>query len=315
MVHVVLAGGAGHVGREVLDVLIEGQKHQLTVFTRTEAPSLADLGVNVVQVDYNDTDMLTGHLHGVHTLLSFIMPTTTQAGQAQKNLIDASIKAGVKRFAPSEWATRSDSGIAGYGVKDEVHEYLKEVNKDKMVLEYCLFQPGMFVNYLSFPYPSTKHLQLFGLQYDLQNRRAIVPTDGDFPISLTKVHDLARVVAEAIEYEGQWPEKGGVRGSHITSSELIKLAESIRGPFEIETVQAETIEAGKLNTSWIPMIELPSLPPGMDVRAFSEANISSVMAGALRGAWAVSDEWNKLLPDLQMTTVEDFLREIWEGKP
>lgn len=70
-----------------------------------EAPSLADLRVNVVQVDYNDTDMLTGHLHGVHTLLSFIMPTTTQAGQAQKNLIDASIKAGVKRFAPSEWAT------------------------------------------------------------------------------------------------------------------------------------------------------------------------------------------------------------------
>lgn len=188
------------------------------------------------------------------------------------------------------------------------------------------------MNYLSFPYPSTKHLQLFGLQYDLQNRRAIVPTDRDFPISLTKVQDLARVVAEAIEYEGQWPEKGGVRGSHITSSELIKLAESIRGnrfllgrdisllinsqgPFEIETVQAETIEAGKLNTSWIPMIELPSLPPGMDVRAFSEANISSVMAGALRGAWAVSDEWNKLLPDLQMTTVEGFLREIWEGKP
>ncbi|KAL5041791.1 hypothetical protein BDW71DRAFT_217434 [Aspergillus fruticulosus] len=304
MMHVVLAGGAGKVGREVLDVLVERQKYQLTVFTRTEATDLAALGVNVVQVDYNDKDMLTGYLHGVHTVLSFIVLTAAQAGLAQKNLIDACIKAGVKRFAPSEWAT----------VKDEVHEYLKEVNRDKKVLEHCLFQPGMFMNYLSFPYPSTKHLQIFGLQYGLQNRSAIVPADRDFPMTLTKVQDLAKVVAEAIDYEGQWPEKGGISGSRITNSELIELAESIKGPFEIETVQAEAIEAGELNTSWVPLIELPSMPPGTDVRAFSEAGISSVLTGALSGTWAVSDEWNKLLPDLKMTTVQEFLRDIWGGK-
>jgi hypothetical protein len=53
----------------------------------------------------------------------------------------------------------------------------------------------------------------------------------------------------------------------------------------------------------------------MDVRAFSEAVISSVMAGALRGTWAVSNEWNQLLPNLKMTAVDEFLRDIWEGKP
>jgi hypothetical protein len=37
-------------------------------------------------------------------VLSFIAPTV-QAGSAQKSSIDASIKAGVRRFAPSEWAT------------------------------------------------------------------------------------------------------------------------------------------------------------------------------------------------------------------
>ncbi|KAL4987423.1 NAD(P)-binding protein [Aspergillus falconensis] len=267
MVHVVLAGGAGNVGREVLDVLVERQKYQLTVFTRTEAIDLAALGVNVVQVDYNDKDMLTG--------------------PAQKNLIDACIKAGVKRFAPSEWATYWNTAYSNL---------------------------GWFMNYLSFPYPSTKHLQIFGLQYDLQNRSAIVPADRDFPMTLTKVQDLAKVVAEAIDYEGQWPEKRGISGSRITNSELIELADSIRGPFEIETVQAEAIEAGELNTSWVPLIELPSMPPGTDVRAFSEAGISSVLTGALSGTWAVSDEWNKLLPDLKMTTVQEFLRDIWGGK-
>jgi len=33
------------------------------------------------------------------------------------------------------------------------------------------------------------------------------------------------------------------------------------------------------------------------------------------GAWVVSDEWNRLLPDYNFTTVEQFIRQHWEGKP
>jgi len=97
------------------------------------------------------------------------------------------------------------------------------------VLEYSLFQPGVFLNYLSFPYPSTKHMHIFNLQWDLQNRRAIVPANVDFPVTLTTVQDMAKVVAEAIDYKAEWPERGGISGTRTTNSELIKLAESIRG--------------------------------------------------------------------------------------
>ena len=38
-------------------------------------------------------------------MLSFIPPFFDPENTAHKNLIDASIEAGVKRFAPSEWAT------------------------------------------------------------------------------------------------------------------------------------------------------------------------------------------------------------------
>jgi hypothetical protein len=46
-------------------------------------------------------------LQGVHTVLSFISTHLDQEGTAniQKRLIDASVQAGVKRFAPSEWAS------------------------------------------------------------------------------------------------------------------------------------------------------------------------------------------------------------------
>jgi hypothetical protein len=51
-------------------------------------------------------DELAGHLQGVDVVLSFIAPHDQQQGvSGQKNLIDAAVKAGVKRFAPSEWVS------------------------------------------------------------------------------------------------------------------------------------------------------------------------------------------------------------------
>lgn len=90
-------------------------------------------GMNVVQVDYTDKSSLTKNLQGVDVVLSFIVTMYDLENIAQKNLIDASVEAGVKRFAPSEWATRSHCGIPAYKGKDEVFDYLKEINKDETV--------------------------------------------------------------------------------------------------------------------------------------------------------------------------------------
>lgn len=58
-----------------------------------------------VQVDYADKVQLTKALRDIDTVMSFITPQTDPGNEAQKNLIDASIAADVRRFAPSEWAT------------------------------------------------------------------------------------------------------------------------------------------------------------------------------------------------------------------
>lgn len=54
-------------------------------------------------VDYNNRNELIEALRGVHTVLSFAQLLADPESIAQKNLIDAAIVAGVKRFAPSEW--------------------------------------------------------------------------------------------------------------------------------------------------------------------------------------------------------------------
>lgn len=57
-----------------------------------------------MQTDYGDRTQLAKTFRGVNTVMSFITAHTDEDSQAQKNMIDASIDAGVKRFVPSEWA-------------------------------------------------------------------------------------------------------------------------------------------------------------------------------------------------------------------
>lgn len=48
-------------------------------------------------------------------------------------------------------------------------------------------------------------------------------------ISLTTSQDLANVVARAIEFAGEWPIVGGIRGSELSVKEIIALGKKVRG--------------------------------------------------------------------------------------
>jgi hypothetical protein len=85
-------------------------------------------------------------------------------------------------------------------------------------------------------------------------------------------------------------------------------------PFAIERVKVEDLEAGNLNTSWAPAFSHPSVPEEQ-WPAWGKAVITSSLLAVERGAWDTSDEWNKLLPELKLTSIEDFLASVWEGKP
>jgi uncharacterized protein YbjT (DUF2867 family) len=60
-------------------------------------------GVKWHTIDYNHKAALVEALRGTHTVLSFVQLLSDPDQTAQKNLIDAAISAGVKRFAPSEY--------------------------------------------------------------------------------------------------------------------------------------------------------------------------------------------------------------------
>jgi hypothetical protein len=85
-------------------------------------------------------------------------------------------------------------------------------------------------------------------------------------------------------------------------------------PFHVEKLKAEDLENGNWQTSWIPKVDHPSIPPEQ-VEAFSKVGVAGILLAISANAFTVSDEWNRLLPEYKFTQVEDFLTTAWSCKP
>ncbi|KAF2733018.1 NAD(P)-binding protein [Polyplosphaeria fusca] len=317
MVKIAIAGGSGNVAQEIIDALVAAQKHEILILSRKDGPTpTSQQNVTWVKASYDDPDQLAQTLQGVHTLLSFVIEQDNPSGPVQKNLINAAVKAGVKRFAPSEWATSKLDHMPWYAYKAEIRRYLEDLNKDQKVLEYTLWQPGLFVNYLTAPYQTTTHIHQLEIPFDFQNRRALVLDGGDESrINWITVQDMASIVVKAIDFEGEWPVVSGILGTELSIAQLIALGEKVRGgTFKVERLEADDLKSGTWTASWMPKIDHPSLAPEQ-VAEFSRVGLAGFLLAISNGAFSTSDEWNRLLPDHTFTGAEEFLADVWRGKP
>ncbi|KAI1261299.1 NAD(P)-binding protein [Xylariaceae sp. FL1019] len=346
MVKVAIAGGSGQVAGEVIDALLASNKHEITILSRRETLATSKApGIKWQVVDYNDKSALTEALRGTHTLLSFVQLLSDPGEKAQRNLIDAAIDAGVKRFAPSEYGrqvkrpiltnvinininvparklTSADSksmvDMPWTSGKERIRGYLEQINAKADVLEYTLFQPGLFLDYLAFPYRTSKHLDPLQSVWDVERRRALL-VDGhedDAVMTLTTVADNAAVVARAVDYhDGRWPTTGGIRGNRLTFAEIIGIGERVRGrPFAVEKVKVEDLEAGELKTSW-RLEATHHAVSDEQASALLKAVSIGILLSSSKGAWDSSDELNRLFPDYEFTSAASFLAKVWDGKP
>lgn len=129
MVTVALAGASSGFGRTMLLTFLRNNKdnrHKFIVLGRSKNAELAALGVDVRPVDYNDHEQLVQALQGVHTVLSTIGGDVDAIKNAQLALVPAMVEAGVKRFAPSEYAFPKYEEIDLYAGKVAVWEATKK---------------------------------------------------------------------------------------------------------------------------------------------------------------------------------------------
>ena len=227
MVFVAVAGGTGRIGRHIVEAIVATGKHTVVVLSRSASDSqLEAIGVKVIQVDYENHKSLVTALRGVHTVLSTLVSLDQQElGASQIALLNAAVEAGVKRFAPSEYAivaVENDPMIL-YRAKYLVAEAIA-----KSGLEYTQFQNGVFMNYFVSGTKGLGYLLPFKFVVDVENYTAILPGLGEDKVAFTEAKDVGRFVAASLDLP-RWPKQLNMVGEKLTYNEVVAIAEKVRG--------------------------------------------------------------------------------------
>ncbi|CAP79919.1 Pc12g02920 [Penicillium rubens Wisconsin 54-1255] len=250
-----IAGGtSAGLGRAIVTAVISSEQSSWNIVILSRNPS-APLWLRAIDkdgtsaqihpVNYHCVDSLAAALNGVHTVVSVTSAVDGSQAKIQINLLEAAVKAGCKRFAPSQW---------GFGpIGSENISVLKWGNegvwdacvKQKDKIESAKFNIGSFMNYIGhgiYPIPSPTSDEETTLR---QNGVAELPQteDGRWPrISMTSLRDVGRFVAASLDLP-EWEEDMTMVGDTLTMGELLTHAEAVTGKkFQVDVIKPRDLE-------------------------------------------------------------------------
>ena len=143
---ILLIGASGNLGSVFLPILLAEPSFTVSILSRSSSTATFPANVRVHKVpDSYPESALIEAFQGQDVVISTL--SLTNLGP-QKTFIDAAVKAGVKRFVPSEFGADLSNGKAAelmpffYKPKREIGEYL--VSKEKDGLTWTGFTTGLF---------------------------------------------------------------------------------------------------------------------------------------------------------------------------
>ncbi|KAJ5680895.1 hypothetical protein N7536_012034 [Penicillium majusculum] len=186
--NVAIIGASGSIGKIILDGLVASSQFEITVISRKESEATFPPGVTVLKTDYSDKD-LEAAFKGKDVVISAV--GATGFGE-QKKFVDVAIRAGVKRFIPSEFSVNSQNDavlqlLPLFGQKKELIEYLKSKETDGFtwtgIATSGLFDWGLANGFLEF---------------DIASHTATIWDEGNKSFTLTNQKALGDAVASAL---------------------------------------------------------------------------------------------------------------------
>ncbi|PWY91288.1 NmrA-like family protein [Aspergillus sclerotioniger CBS 115572] len=206
-IKITLIGATGSIGKIILNALIAHPNFAVTVLSRQDSPATTlPSGITVHKTDYSSASLET-LLRGQDVLISAV---GAGAFPEQQKFIDAAIRAGVKRFIPSEFSTSSQDDevlkiLPMFQQKRDVINYLKEKEKEGLswtgIATSGLFDWGLTAGFLGF---------------DLKEHTALIWDGGVTRFTLTNEKQLGDSVASVILH----PEETKNRFVYVASVEL-----------------------------------------------------------------------------------------------
>ena len=293
---VALAGVSARLGLIILDAILAKKKHSIVVLSRTAKPELTAKGVDVRIVEYTSHPSVVGALKDVHTLLSVIGSLNDDLRTSQLALLAAAKEAGVKRFAPSEYATSKYAPVDAFAAKGVVWDACLASG-----LECAKFTCGIFTNTLGTGTPKNEEEALGGLRpwtfiIDMLAGTADIPGDGNAKATFTRTADIGKFVAAALDLPaGEWREEMGMEGSRVSYNEIVKV---------IEKVQRR-----KMLVRYSSEADLNMMIQEIEGARF----YNQVRLGLARGEGTVPRTLNELFPAIKPWTVEEYVQHYWGG--
>ncbi|CAI7578236.1 unnamed protein product [Penicillium glandicola] len=186
--NVAIIGASGSIGKIVLDGLVASSRFEITIISRKESEAIFPPGITVLQTDYSD-EGLEAAFEGKDVVISVVGAT---AFGEQRKFVDAAIRAGVRRFIPSEFSINSQNDavlqlLPLFEQKKELVEYLKSKETDGLtwtgIASSGLFDWGLANGFLEF---------------DIVSHTATIWDGGNKSFTLTNEKALSEAVASVL---------------------------------------------------------------------------------------------------------------------
>ncbi|KAH7112279.1 NmrA-like family-domain-containing protein [Dactylonectria estremocensis] len=239
--HVALVGATGNLGPAILQQLLAASL-RTTVLTRIGSAhkipvSVGSNTLEVREIDYSSQSSLVSALDTIDVVISTL--GFTNLFTLQKNLIDASLDAGVSRFIPSEFGNDSANPLVRqlpiFADKIKTQEYLEAKVAQNPSFSYTMCYNNSFLDW---------QLQV-GFMVNLKDHTATLYDGGDVPFSATRLSTIGKAVVAVIE------NLDVTKNTHlyfhdtaVTQKQLIEIAKRVDGK-EWSTDIASTLELEK----------------------------------------------------------------------
>ncbi|KAJ5956852.1 hypothetical protein N7501_011131 [Penicillium viridicatum] len=248
--NVAIAGASGALGSLIFHALLQSELFNVTVLARPLSHAQFPAYVKVIRVDYISVPDLTVALTGQDAVVSAL---TTSAMETQIPLIEASVKAGVKRFLPSEFCANIGNPKAAslpvYHSKLAIHEVIQQQARDNPHFTYTLIRNGPFLDWSL----------AYGFFFNLKGGSTPFYDGGDRPFSTTTLATIGQAVVEVLCHLKETKNRAVfVQDLVTTQRKMLAIAQKVAPdrkwtPTDVSTSDMETMARDKYANGAIDM--------------------------------------------------------------
>jgi uncharacterized protein YbjT (DUF2867 family) len=217
--NVAILGATGNLGSSILEALLSAKTFKITILTMS---SISDpkftpyqqQQLKIIQVDYSNEEQLVKAFGGIDAVIVCINHLQLKD---QPVIVQAALKAGVKRIIPSEFGLdTTDPAVYNHPVfillgKPALHKQLKEASSQG--LTYTIILTGAFLSWMI-----NRGIML---GFDVKSRTATIYNDGTTKFVGTELDQIGQFVVAVLQNPEKTKNKVCRIGTAVTSQQEI----------------------------------------------------------------------------------------------